>query len=105
MLEEWMKQGEKLRSFVNPATLPVAVKFLGDESEIPKKARRPLRDLKVKMAPCQGSAMTRRYGWTMAFAQEDVACAIAAQNYGGARFTDPVGAIPFLSQMSDAGGA
>jgi uncharacterized protein (DUF169 family) len=101
-MEEWMKQGEKLRGFVNPATLPVAVKFLGDESEIPKKARRPLRDLKVKMAPCQGSAMARRYGWTMAFAQEDVACAIAAHNYGWERLTDKEGAIHFLTQMKYA---
>ena len=101
-MEAWMKLGEKLRMFVNPSTLPVAVKFLGDASEIPKKARRPLRDLKVKMAPCQGSAMTRRYGWTLAFTREDVACAIAAHTYGWERVTEKEGAVHFLTRMKYA---
>ena len=30
-MEEWIKPGEELRDFVNPNTLPVAVKFLEDE--------------------------------------------------------------------------
>lgn len=102
VMEEWTKLGEKLRIFVNPTTLPVAVKFLEGESEIPKKARRPLRDLKVKMAPCQGSAITRRYGWTLAFTQEDVACAISAHTYGWERITDNEGAVHFFTQMKYA---
>lgn len=101
-MEKWIKLGEKLRGFVNPSTLPVAVKFLGDASEIPKKARRPLRDLKVRLAPCQGSAMARRYGWTVAFTREDVGCAIAAHTYGWERVTDKEGAIYFLTQMKYA---
>jgi uncharacterized protein (DUF169 family) len=61
-MEQWMQMGRKLRELVNPSTMPVAVKFLKEEDQIPVKARRPLRDLKVKMAPCQGSAMARCYG-------------------------------------------
>ncbi|MCF8120378.1 MAG: DUF169 domain-containing protein, partial [Deltaproteobacteria bacterium] len=75
-MDQWIHLGEKLRALINPSTLPVAVKFLKDASRIPEKARRPLGDLKVKMAPCQGAAMTRRYGWTVAFGPEDVGCAI-----------------------------
>ena len=101
-MDKWIKLGETLRGFVNPSTLPVAVKFLGDASEIPKKARRPLRDLKVRLAPCQGAAMTRRYGWTVAFTREDVGCAIAAHTYGWERATDKEGAIYFLTRMKYA---
>lgn len=90
---------EKLRQWVNPATFPVAVKLMQDGSRIPKKARRPLRDLKVRMAPCQGAAMARRYGWTVAFAREDVGCGIAAHTYGWERMEDPRGPAHFLTRM------
>jgi uncharacterized protein (DUF169 family) len=101
-MENWISLGEKLRNLVNPSTFPVAVKFLEGENEIPHKAKRPLRDLGVKMAPCQGSAMSRRYGWTVAFTREDVGCAIAAHTYGWDRITDQKGAIHFLIMMSYA---
>ena len=101
-MEKWFKLGENLRSLINPSTFPVAVKFLKNESQIPGKAKRPLRDLKVKMAPCQGSAMARRYGWTVAFTREDVGCGIAAHTYGWDRVTDERGAIQFLTQMNYA---
>ena len=53
-MEAWTQMGQKLRELVSPATLPVAVSILEDEGQIPEKARRPLRDLNVRMAPCQG---------------------------------------------------
>jgi uncharacterized protein (DUF169 family) len=99
-MEEWIGFGEKLRNLVNPSTFPVAVKFLKGEDEIPGKAKRPLRDLGVKMAPCQGSAMARHYGWTVAFTREDVGCAIAAHTYGWERVTNKDGPIYFFTQMS-----
>lgn len=101
-MEKWISLGEQLRNLVNPPTFPVAVKFLEKEKEIPPKARRPLRDMGFKMAPCQGSAMVRRYGWTVAFAREDVGCAIAAHTYGWDRVTDQKGAIHFLTMMNYA---
>lgn len=101
-MENWISLGEKLRNMINPSTFPVAVKFLERENEIPHKAKRPLRDLGVKMAPCQGSAMSRRYGWTIAFTQEDVGCAIAAHTYGWNRVTDPKGAVHFTVTMNYA---
>lgn len=99
-MENWIGLGEKLRHLVNPPTFPVAVKILETEEDIPQKAKRPLRDLGVKMAPCQGSAMARRYGWTVAFTSEDVGCAIAAHTYGWQRVTNEDGPIYFLTQMS-----
>ena len=101
-MEKWIQLGEKLRRYVNPSTFPVAVKFLEKEDDIPQRVRRPLRDLGVKMAPCQGAAMARRYGWTVAFAREDVGCGIAAHTYGWEKVTDPEGAIDFLTRMQYA---
>ncbi|MBW1797988.1 MAG: DUF169 domain-containing protein [Deltaproteobacteria bacterium] len=101
-MEKWMQMGRKLRELVNPSTMPVAVKFLKEEDQIPVKARRPLRDLKVKMAPCQGSAMARLYGWTVAFTREDQGCAIAAHTYGWERVRDAAGAISFFTRMNYA---
>lgn len=101
-MDQWMHMGERLRALINPATLPVAVTFLQEDTLIPEKARRPVRDLKVKMAPCQGAAMARRYGWTVAFTREDVSCAIADHTYGWNRREDPAGAVQFLTRMNYA---
>lgn len=99
-MEKWIQFGKKLREFVNPSTFPVAIAFLKKEGLIPDRARRPLRDLGTKMAPCQGAAMTRRYGWTVAFGREDVGCAIATHTYGWERLADGQGAINFLTRMN-----
>ena len=101
-MEQWIELGKELREFVNPSTMPVAVKFLKDEKMIPQKARRPQRDLGVKIAPCQGAAMARRYGWTVALAGEDVGCAIANHTYGWEKVLDTTGAIDFLVRMNYA---
>jgi uncharacterized protein (DUF169 family) len=99
-MEEWFRLGKELRRLVNPDTFPVAVKLLTDESQVPPSARRPLRDLKVKMAPCQGNAMARRYGWTVAFGREDVACAIAAHTYGWEEEINEAAAVDFFTRMN-----
>ena len=101
-MEQWMLMGRKLREFVTPTTMPVAVKLLKEEGLIPAKARRPLKDLGVKIAPCQGAAMARRYGWTVALAGEDVGCAIAAHTYGWEKVVDASGAIDFFTRMNYA---
>ncbi len=101
-MEKWFQLGKKLRTLINPATFPVAVKLLEDESQIPPGLRRPLRDLGVRMAVCQGSAMARRYGWTVAFGRQDVGCAIGAHTYGWERLTDERGAIDFHTRMNYA---
>lgn len=104
-MESWHQMGEKIRNFVNPATFPVAVRFTREASEIPPSAKRPLRDLQVRMAPCQGAAMARRYGWTVAFGREDVGCAIAANSYGWERVEDDEGVVRFMTHMNYASDA
>jgi uncharacterized protein (DUF169 family) len=102
MMTDWKELDRGLRKYVNPATHPVAVKFLDDETQIPPRARRPFRDLNLTLAPCQGAAMTRRYGWSVAFTKEDVGCAIAAHTYGWERVGDTSGAVHFLTEMNYA---
>jgi uncharacterized protein (DUF169 family) len=46
---KWFELGNKLSELLNPATFPVAVKILERESKIPTKARRPLRNMKVRI--------------------------------------------------------
>jgi uncharacterized protein (DUF169 family) len=99
-MKKWIELGESIRRFVNPDTFPVAVKLLKDETGVPPSARRPLRDLKVRMAPCMGSAMARRYGWTVAVGPDDVQCAIAAHTYGWEQQVNENGAIEFLLKMN-----
>ena len=101
-MEQWMQMGRKLRELVNPSTMPVAVRFLEEETDIPERVRRPLRDLGHRMAPCQGAAMARLYGWTVAFTREDVGCAIAGHTYGWERADDAAGAIDFFTRMNYA---
>jgi uncharacterized protein (DUF169 family) len=95
MMEKWLELGKAIRRLINPATFPVAVRFVTEPSEIPLSAKRPLRDLKVRLAPCQVAAMVRRYGWTMAFSKEDLGCAIAGHTYGWERLADEQGAVAF----------
>ncbi len=101
-METWPNLGDQLRRLVNPGTFPVAITFLKGEGDIPRNSKRPLRDLGVRLAPCQGSAMARRYGWTVAFTREDVGCAIAAHTYGWERVPDEKGPVHFLTVMNYA---
>ncbi len=101
-MDQWKQYGADLRRYVNPATFPVAVKLLEDGAAVPESARRPLRDLKVTMAPCQGSAMARRYGWTVVFGPEDQGCAIAAYTHGWKPDIDEPAAVSFLTRMNYA---
>ncbi|MEW6443058.1 MAG: DUF169 domain-containing protein [bacterium] len=101
-MKKWHELGQKIRRYVNPDSFPVAVRFLEDASSIPAGARRPMNDLRVRVAPCQAAAMARRYGWTVAVGKEDVGCAIAAHTYGWERLEDGSGAIRFMTRMNYA---
>lgn len=100
-MEEWYGLAKRLGAVINPATFPVAVTFLSEEPQIPSSARRPLRDLQVRMGVCQGVAMSRRYGWTMAFGKEDAGCAIASHTYGWEEASEE-GMLSFFTAMNYA---
>jgi len=87
------KISEVLNLYVRPQTFPVAYKFVRSKEDLPEKVRRPMGDLGYPVALCQGTALTRRYGWTMAIGKEDQCCVGGAQTMGfvseGAK--EPVG--------------
>lgn len=68
--------------YVRPATFPVAIRMMKEGESLPPKARRPLGDLKIKVATCQAISMARRYGWVMAIGNEDISCPLTAVTFG-----------------------
>jgi len=82
LMKDWQELGKELRRFINPETFPVAIRILKEKEEIPREARTPLKDLKVKMAHCQAQTICRKYGWTIAMTREDLGCAISGHTYG-----------------------
>lgn len=100
-MKEWQDLGKEIRRYINPETFPVAIKILKDEKEIPDGARRPVKDLNVKMAHCQVQSICRKYGWTMAMTREDLGCAISGYTYGWEAMPRG-GAIDFFTRMNYA---
>jgi uncharacterized protein (DUF169 family) len=102
VMEKWALLAEKIRKYINPETFPVSVSFLRGDERLPERVKRPLKDLGVPLAPCQGAGMARRYGWTVAFGPEDAGCGIAAHTYGWDRLVEEKGSIDFFLRMNYA---
>jgi uncharacterized protein (DUF169 family) len=79
ILDKFSKAVEK---YVRPQTYPIAIKMLTSEEEVPEKALRPTKDFKHRVAICQGFALARRWGLSMAILKDDNYCPFAAINLG-----------------------
>jgi len=84
-LHDLRSYGEELRNRVMLKTFPVAVKLLKKETDIPKAAIRPKRDLGFHIALCQGIAMARRDGSMVALVKADHWCYVPVIALGLAR--------------------
>jgi uncharacterized protein (DUF169 family) len=73
-LKELNGYGEELEQRLRLKTFPFAVKLLKDEKEAPEGATRPKRGLGYHLSLCQGFAMSRREGSTVAMFLEDMWC-------------------------------
>jgi uncharacterized protein (DUF169 family) len=73
---------EAIGRYVRPETFPVAVRMLREGDPVPPRARRPLRDLNVRITTCMGYTMSRRYGWAIAMSREDISCPLSKVVYG-----------------------
>jgi uncharacterized protein (DUF169 family) len=71
-----------LEKHLRVSTFPVGVRSLAPGEPLPAKARRPEKDLHVKVAICQSIGFARRYGWTLAFGGDDLSCPIAKAAFG-----------------------
>ena len=70
-------------------TVPVAVKFLEDESAFPEKTRRPSEALGKRITICQAVTMTRVYGWTVGLTKQDLICVPAMIAFGFTGASNP----------------
>jgi uncharacterized protein (DUF169 family) len=100
-MKDWQDLGRELRRYTNVDTFPVAISFLNSRIEIPERTRTPVKDLKVRMAPCQLQAIARKYGWSIAMTRDDMGCAIAAHTYGW-ELANQEGVVQFLTRMNYA---
>jgi len=74
--------GTDLLNLLVLRTYPIAVKMLKDESETPRGAVRPKRDLKTHYAACQAFGIVRRRETTLAMFIEDHWCFEPIIGYG-----------------------
>ena len=83
-MDSWKNIGKALEEILRPATYPLAIKLVKDESEFPEKTRRPEK----KIAICQALTLSRRFGWTMGITEEDSGCPGASLAYGWKELID-----------------
>jgi uncharacterized protein (DUF169 family) len=101
-MQEWRERGERIESFIRPATFPIAVRFLSPHEEPPERARRPLDEAGCKVALCQGLTLTRERGLTMYFEREGSGCPLANAALGWEGEADPSFMMAFLQMMNYA---
>ena len=71
-----------LAKYVRPLTFPASVRRWHDGEELPPFAKRPVKDLGVRVAICQALGIARKYGWTLAVSGEDQSCPVASLVHG-----------------------
>jgi uncharacterized protein (DUF169 family) len=76
------KLNDALNTHIRPQTYPLAVKLCKTETELPAKARRPLRDFGYTVALCQSMGLARRFRWTIAVGDEDQCCSGGSATMG-----------------------
>ncbi len=96
-----------LEKHLRVQTFPVGVRSCSPGEPLPKKAKRPAKDLGVKVAICQAIGFARRYGWTLAFGGDDLSCPIAKAAFGfaerNAYYTSGALADGMYASCRDAG--
>ncbi|MGQ9670707.1 MAG: DUF169 domain-containing protein [Desulfosoma sp.] len=71
-----------IQEAIKPRSLPLAVRFLGEDENFPEKTRRPRAFLKKRVTVCQGITMARLYGWSVGLKKEDIICVPALLGWG-----------------------
>lgn len=98
---------EELERRLRLQSYPVALKLLKDEDSVPDGAERPLRDLGYRVALCQGYALSRKEGKTIAMFKDDMVCFEPIVGYGWAKppqhFLDGHNRYPLDVETLEAG--
>ena len=101
-MEHIKKIGSELMDLLKLHTFPLGVTFLSGSQSFPDKARRPKANIGSPMAICQGMTLSRKYGWTIGFGSEDMACPVAQSTYGWGEKITPEQFSAFLIGMQYA---
>jgi uncharacterized protein (DUF169 family) len=78
----YFEYADELEKMTRLQTFPLAVKLLARESDIPEGAERPFKDFGYRIVLCQGYAMSRRDGRTIAMFKDDMLCFEPVVGYG-----------------------
>lgn len=81
-LKVYHDASDELERRLRLKSFPIALKLLTKKSDIPKEAKRPLKDMGYHLAVCQGYQLSRRDGITVAMLKEDHWCFEPVVGYG-----------------------
>jgi uncharacterized protein (DUF169 family) len=81
-IKEYQAIGETFERLLRLRTMPIALKMLHSEAQIPEGALRPKQDRGYHLAQCQAFALARRQGETVAMLKEDHWCFAPLIAYG-----------------------
>ncbi len=98
---------EKIIKILRLRTSPLAIKMLRSEADVPREAKRPLKDMGYRLDLCQGFSMSRWEGITIAMLKEDMWCFEPVIGYGLAEppqdFLDGNNRFPDSAMTQEAG--
>ena len=60
-----------VETYIRPATLPIAIKMLETEENLPENIRMPKKDFGVQLIPCQAFFLSRKHGIPLAMLKGD----------------------------------
>jgi uncharacterized protein (DUF169 family) len=107
--EQMHAQARKLEALLRLQSLPIALKMLKSNDEIPTDAKRPLKDMGFHLNFCQALAFSRRHGLTVAQMKEDMWCFEPVVGFGFTRppqrFLDGYNRYPSSARTLEAGSA
>lgn len=73
---------DSIQKHIRPQNYPLAIRMVKPGESLPERVKRPLRDLGIKSAICQGIGFARKYGWAIALGHEDISCPLAKSAFG-----------------------
>ncbi|MFO7797391.1 MAG: DUF169 domain-containing protein [Promethearchaeati archaeon] len=86
-LEEFQKAGQELYDELHFQSYPIGIKYIKDESEIPKEAIQPSKRDK-RMSICQAFYMSRRFGNNYAITAADNFCTPSTVAHGWVKISE-----------------
>lgn len=83
---------------VMPQSFPVGVKMIKKDDPFPEKVTRPGK-FGIKVALCQWTTMTRRWGWVMGATAEDISCVPCLVGLGFKKVRNKADFAQFIMDM------